>query len=179
MSPRGAPGVSGNRTAVMAECTGIERVLGRLLAARGLTVAVAESCTGGLIGGRITAVSGSSAWFAGGVIAYSNGVKERLLGVPRALLQRAGAVSEPVARRMAAGARRRLGTDYALAVTGVAGPGGGTRRKPVGLVFAAAAGPRGCTARRYRFRGGRAAVRRACVQAALRLLAQCVEAKET
>jgi nicotinamide-nucleotide amidase len=102
---------------------------------RRLTVAVAESCTGGLIGERITAVPGSSDGFLGGVIAYANGVKTGLLGVDPALLERDGAVSESVAGAMAAGVARITGADLAVAVTGVAGPGGGSESKPVGTVW--------------------------------------------
>jgi PncC family amidohydrolase len=102
---------------------------------RGLTVATAESCTGGLVGARLTAVEGSSEAFVGGVVAYSNAVKESQLGVPSDLIQRFGAVSAEVAEAMARGARLRLGADVALAVTGVAGPGGGSPEKPIGLVF--------------------------------------------
>ncbi len=102
---------------------------------RGLTVAVAESCTGGLIAAAITEVPGSSGYFLGGVVSYSNAVKETLLDVPRELLEQHGAVSREVAVAMATGARVRLGSDLAVAVTGVAGPDGGTPDKPVGLVY--------------------------------------------
>ena len=102
---------------------------------RGLTVAVAESCTGGLIAAAITEVPGSSGYFLGGVVSYSNSSKEALLDVPRALLEERGAVSREVAGAMASGARARFGSDLAVAVTGVAGPDGGTLDKPVGLVY--------------------------------------------
>ena len=115
------------------------------------TLAVAESCTGGGIGAALTAVPGSSASFIGGVIAYSNAVKQRQLGVPSDQLERCGAVSDEVARAMAEGVRERLETDWGLAVTGIAGPGGGTPEKPVGLVHVALAGPDGCEAAALRF----------------------------
>src|SRR5918997_2135020 len=113
----------------------LESSVGRLLADRGATVALAESCTGGLISKRLTDVAGSSAFFGEGLVTYSNESKERLLGVPHALIMDHGAVSEPVAREMAEGARRASGADFGLSVTGIAGPDGGTEEKPVGLVF--------------------------------------------
>jgi len=117
----------------------LDAVVGRLLREHGKTVAVAESCTGGLLGERITANPGSSAYCLGGVIAYANAAKTALLGVSEALLQQHGAVSEPVARAMAEGARRRFGADFALATTGISGPDGGSETKPVGTVFIALA----------------------------------------
>lgn len=115
-------------------------VLGELLRRAGQTVATAESCTGGMIGQMITAVPGSSDYYLGGVIAYDNRIKEELLGVPKELLARHGAVSEPVALAMAAGCLKHFGSDWAISITGVAGPGGGTDEKPVGLVYVALAG---------------------------------------
>ena len=113
----------------------IESALARVLQEKGATLALAESCTGGLLAKRLTDMAGSSAYFKEGLVTYSNDSKERLLGVPHELLQEHGAVSEPVARAMAEGARKLAGSDYALSVTGVAGPGGGTDEKPVGLVY--------------------------------------------
>ncbi len=109
-------------------------VVGRLLGERRRTVAVAESCTGGLIAEQITAVAGCSAWFLGGVVAYANSAKQSLLGVPEAMLIEHGAVSEPVARAMAEGVRERFGADIGVSTTGISGPDGGTDEKPVGLV---------------------------------------------
>jgi nicotinamide-nucleotide amidase len=117
----------------------LEQVVGRLLRERKRTVAVAESCTGGLIAQKLTDVPGSSEYFLGGVVAYGNAAKRTLLGVDAALLARCGAVSEEVARAMAEGARARFGADLAVATTGIAGPGGGTPEKPVGLVHVALA----------------------------------------
>ncbi|MBW2541878.1 MAG: competence/damage-inducible protein A [Deltaproteobacteria bacterium] len=117
----------------------LDAVVGQMLAERGLTIAVAESCTGGLIASRITDNPGSSAYFAGGVVAYSNAAKSELLGVPSALLEEHGAVSDPVARAMAEGARERFGADIGIATTGISGPDGGTASKPVGLVHIALA----------------------------------------
>lgn len=117
----------------------LEAVVGRLLAERGRTLAVAESCTGGLIAQKLTDVPGSSAYFLGGVVAYGNAAKRDLLGVPAKLLATHGAVSDEVARAMAEGARARFGADLAVATTGIAGPGGGTPEKPTGLVHVALA----------------------------------------
>jgi nicotinamide-nucleotide amidase len=129
-------------------------VLGRLRA-RGETLAVAESCTGGGLGAALTAVPGASDVFLGGVIAYANGIKESLLGVPADLLDRWGAVSDPVAQAMAEGVRQRTGSTWALAVTGIAGPGGASPDKPVGLVHLGVAGPHGTTSSPVRFGEGR------------------------
>jgi len=143
--------------------------LGERLRARGLRLATAESCTGGLVGRHITDVPGSSTWYAGGVIAYANRAKTVLLGVPEQLIEAHGAVSEPVARAMAEGALRTLETDVAVAVTGVAGPGGGTPAKPVGTVWLAVADRwGGGDARLERFAGDREAVRERAAQAALK-----------
>ena len=114
-----------------------EVVIGQLLRKHRLTLATAESCTGGLIGHRLTDVPGSSDYFLGGIIAYSNEIKERLLGVKLETLQAHGAVSAETAIEMARGARRVLGTDVAVSVTGIAGPGGGTADKPIGLTYIA------------------------------------------
>jgi nicotinamide-nucleotide amidase len=129
----------------------MEAVVGRMLAERGLTLATAESCTGGLIGARLTAVPGSSRYYRGGIVAYANEAKRDLLGVPEALLREHGAVSAPVARAMAEGARARLGADLALATTGISGPDGGTPEKPVGLVWIAFASQSGVEAEQMIF----------------------------
>jgi nicotinamide-nucleotide amidase len=118
---------------------------------RGDTLAVAESCTGGGIGAALAGVPGASDVFLGGVIAYANAIKQQLLGVPASLLAEHGAVSDPVARAMAEGARRQLGADWAVAVTGIAGPEGGSETKPVGLVHIALAGPDGSRSEGVRF----------------------------
>ena len=118
----------------------IEAAIVRGLAAQNRRLALAESCTGGLIANRITNVPGASKVFLGGLVAYSNEAKRKFLGVRTGTLARHGAVSEPVAREMAEGARKRFSADFAIAVTGIAGPTGGTKRKPVGTVFIALAG---------------------------------------
>jgi nicotinamide-nucleotide amidase len=138
---------------------GMEEVVGRLLTERGLTLAAAESCTGGLIGHRITGVPGSSRYFAGGVVAYGNQAKVDLLGVSAETLAREGAVSDRTAREMAEGVMKRLRTDLGLAVTGIAGPDGATRDKPVGTVHIALACKEDRFSRRYRFWGTREQVK--------------------
>ena len=142
--------------------------LGGALVARGLKAATAESCTGGLVAGAITDIAGSSAWFDRGFVTYSNEAKVELLGVRPETLARFGAVSEATAREMVAGALERSGADIAVAVTGIAGPAGGTAAKPVGLVWLAW-GVRGgdVEVASRRFPGDRAAVREATVAFAL------------
>lgn len=138
--------------------------------ARGATVTVAESCTAGMVGALLTSVSGSSAIFREGYLTYSNAAKTRLLGVPESLLNAHGAVSEPVARAMARGAREAAGADYAVAVTGIAGPDGGSAKKPVGLVYVAAASANGLECERFVFKGDRETVRRRSARQALNQL---------
>jgi nicotinamide-nucleotide amidase len=137
---------------------------------RGLTLATAESSTGGLVAARLTSVPGSSDVFLGAVVAYANEVKARELGVPTEVLERHGAVSAETAEAMASGARARLGADVAVAVTGIAGPGGGSPEKPVGLVYLHAESPVGSTARELNLPGGREAVRGRTAAAALHLV---------
>jgi nicotinamide-nucleotide amidase len=141
-----------------------------LLRRRALKLAVAESCTGGLIGGRLTAVPGSSETFVGGVVAYDNAVKRDLLSVPVDALDQHGAVSEPVVRAMAEGAARVFGTAAAIAVTGIAGPAGGSAEKPVGTVWIAARVGGDVVAVRRVLPGDRAEIRERAAQAALDLL---------
>jgi len=146
-----------------------------LLKARGLTLAVAESCTGGLVGHALTNVPGSSDSFLGGIIAYSNAVKRDLLGVPEELLMAHGAVSRPVAIAMAQGVRRALGVDVGLAVTGIAGPAGGTPEKPVGTVHIAVVGPWGEAAEHHVWDADRVGNKVRSALAALELLARELE----
>jgi len=145
-------------------------VVSRLLVARAATVAVAESCTGGLLGAALTDVPGSSAWFRGGFVCYANDLKTSLAGVPDALLKAHGAVSEPVARALAAGARRVCSADFGLGVTGVAGPEGGTADKPVGTVHVALADGGEGRAVKLDWPGDRSLIRRRAVTVALDLL---------
>ena len=145
----------------------LESVVGQLLVRRHATIAIAESCTGGLISHRLTNISGSSRYLLQSVVAYSNMAKETVLAVSRQLLQRHGAVSAPVATAMARGIRLASGADYGLAVTGIAGPSGGTPAKPVGLVFIALSHAHGTAVQRHRFLGNRADIKRRAAQAAL------------
>jgi nicotinamide-nucleotide amidase len=150
----------------------LETIVGRLLRDRRESLAVAESCTGGLVSQRVTRVAGSSDYFLGGVVAYSNAAKEGLVQVPAALLREHGAVSEPVAMALAAGARSRFESDWGIGITGVAGPGGGSDEKPVGTVHVAIAGPGATQAvhRRLRLPGDRERVRWLSSQWALDML---------
>jgi nicotinamide-nucleotide amidase len=148
----------------------LEQVVGALLAERGQTLSVAESCTGGQIAGRITDVAGSSAYFERGIVAYSNRSKVDLLGVREEVLLRAGAVSKDVAEAMAEGVRARAGTTYGLSTTGIAGPAGGTAEKPVGLVWIGIADADGTVASKFTFAGSRTLIKERASQAALELL---------
>lgn len=152
--------------------------LGHAALARGVRIATAESCTGGLVGHAITAIAGSSRYFRGGVVSYADEVKVGLLDVPPATLEHHGAVSAQVAVAMAEGARRRIGSDVAVAVTGVAGPDGGSDAKPVGLTYVAAAGPAGHRVRRFVWGGDRAQNKERSAAAALELLLEVVAGGE-
>jgi nicotinamide-nucleotide amidase len=152
----------------------LEEVVGSLLLAQGRRLAVAESCTGGLLAGRLTGVPGSSAWFVGGVVAYANEVKEQALDVPGDLLAAHGAVSEPVGRAMAEGVRHRLGADVGVGITGIAGPTGGTPEKPVGTVVIAVATSGDTSAWTVRFGGERSLVRQFAVNHALERVRQAL-----
>ena len=148
----------------------LEIEVGSALRQKGWTLALGESCTGGLVAHRITEVAGSSEYFLGGVVAYSNPVKRGLLQVPEQTLERHGAVSEETARQMARGARAVLGADVGLSVTGIAGPGGGTTEKPVGLTVLAVSTPAGEWIERHVWNGDRQSNKQASAEAALRLL---------
>jgi competence/damage-inducible protein CinA-like protein len=148
----------------------IEEIVLALCRSRGLTLSAAESCTGGMVAERITSVPGASAVFAGSVVTYSNAAKQHLLGVAGEVLEHHGAVSAEVAAAMASGARMQFGADVAVAVTGIAGPAGGTPEKPVGLVYLHAAGPDGEKGRELNLPGEREQIRRRSTVAALHLL---------
>lgn len=154
-----------------------ERLIGEHLKGRGLTLALAESCTGGLLSSRITDVPGSSEYFLGSVVAYSNAVKESALGVRSATLKRHGAVSAETAAEMAKGARKTLGAAISAAITGIAGPGGGTAEKPVGLVFIAVSMGKSAEARRFVFKGTRESIKKQSAEAALSMLADALGVK--
>jgi PncC family amidohydrolase len=140
------------------------------LRARGATVSFAESCTGGMLSSMVTSVAGVSDVYMGSIVAYSNEVKESVLGVERRLLQSSGAVSSPVARAMARGVRDLIGTTWSVSITGIAGPGGGSVERPVGTVFVAIAGPGVDRAVEQHFTGGRHVIQQASADYALQLL---------
>lgn len=148
----------------------LEEVVGMYLVMRQKTVAVAESCTGGLLAERLTRISGSSNYFLGGVVCYTNELKTKLAGVPAAWIEAHGAVSQPVAQALAEGVRARTGASIGMGITGIAGPSGGSAEKPVGLVFIALADERGTQVREFRFPGPRARIRHWASQMALEMI---------
>jgi nicotinamide-nucleotide amidase len=154
----------------------VDDLVARLLLDRGLRIATAESCTGGLLAGRLTERAGSSTWVRGGVVAYSNEAKHDLLGVPTEMIERHGAVSEQVASALADGARRRFDAAVGVGVTGVAGPGGGTSEKPVGLVHLCVCGPDGRVSSAPVLSGDRSQVRARAVTVALHLVRELLGA---
>jgi nicotinamide-nucleotide amidase len=154
---------------------GVEEVVLDLCRARGWTLATAESCTGGLVAGRLTSVPGASDVFVGGIVSYANEVKEQELGVPAATLERHGAVSAETAAAMAAGVRARLHADVAVSVTGIAGPGGGTPEKPVGLVYVHAETPEASHGIDFTYGHDRESIRRRATVASLHLLRRLLE----
>ena len=161
----------------MADLQTLSESVGAQLLSRGEWLATAESCTGGWVAQSITAIAGSSAWFDRGFVTYSNAAKQEMLGVSEATLERHGAVSEATARAMAQGAIAHSRADWAIAITGIAGPGGGSPEKPVGTVcFAWAQRDGGCEAQTCAFAGDRAAVREQSVIHALRGLLARIEA---
>ena len=152
--------------------------LAEQLSRRHQTLAVAESCTGGLLAGELTKVAGSSAWFGFGWVTYSNTAKQQQLGVSADTLAEFGAVSAQVVQEMALGARQAAGADYALSISGIAGPGGGSAEKPVGTVWFGLASPQGVVAQRARFDGNRDEVRAQAVAFAVDWLAETVGTAE-
>ena len=149
--------------------------IAKMLKERKLWVATAESCTGGLIAHKLTNIPGSSEYFKGGIVAYSNEVKVKVLGVKEETLKKYGAVSEQTAKEMANGVKNLLGVDIAIATTGIAGPGGGTAAKPVGLVYAGIAAPEGVKAKRFLFQGDRLENKENFAKAALGMLLEYLE----
>lgn len=148
----------------------LEEELGKRLKEKGLTISVAESCSGGLLASRITDVAGASAYFLGGVIAYQNEVKKRLLAVPSQVLAKSGAVSEETAWAMARGCRELFGSDIGVSITGIAGPTGGSAEKPVGLTYIAVITPAGRRCQRFHWVGDRASHKENSVRAALEMV---------
>ncbi len=153
----------------------LEAVVGKMLADRGMTLATAESCTGGLLGHLLTNIPGSSDYYQGGIVAYSYDAKERLLDVHHVTLYERGAVSAETAIEMARGARRALGTDVALSITGIAGPGGGMPGKPVGLVYIALSARHQERVERYLWDSDREGNKMASAEAALRILEEYLQ----
>ncbi len=152
----------------------LEEQLGKDLAERKLTLSAAESCTGGLMSSRITDIPGSSEYFRGGVVAYQNDVKERILGVPHEVIAKHGVISEETVTAMAAGCRRLFASDIAVAITGLAGPGGGTAEKPVGLVYIGLATNAGVVAHRYQWNGDRIQNKKKAVDTAITLILEAL-----
>jgi len=148
----------------------IEQIVSYLLQMRGMTLATAESCTGGLLAERITSISGSSRYFLGGAVVYSNALKTQFANVPKALIDKHGAVSREVAQALAEGIRKRCLSSYGVGITGVAGPTGGTEQKPVGLVYVALAGEEGTQVVERNFPGDRARIRQFASQQALEMI---------
>ena len=148
----------------------LEEVVGMYLMMKQKTVAAAESCTGGLLAERLTRIPGSSNYVLGGAVCYSNELKTKLAGVPKTLIQQHGAVSKPVAQAMAEGIRRRTGASIGVSITGIAGPGGGSKEKPVGMVFIALADERSTQVREFRFPGTRERIRQWSATAALEMI---------
>ena len=148
----------------------LEEKVGTVLKNRSLTLACAESCTGGLLTSRLTDVAGSSAYIKGAVVSYSNEVKMSHLGVKEETLASYGAVSKETAREMSEGVRSRIGADLGVGITGIAGPGGGSAEKPVGLVYISVAGARGTVVKRNVFAGTRTEIKRQAVDTALNML---------
>lgn len=153
----------------------LEEEVANTLLSHKLTVAVAESCTGGLIASRLTNISGSSAFFERGAVTYSNRSKTEMLGVPKEMIETYGAVSEQTAKAMAEGIRKQSKTDLGLSVTGIAGPTGGTPGKPVGTVFIALSSDKGTECQKHLFQGDRAAIRWETSETALRWIRDCCQ----
>ncbi|HNX90867.1 MAG TPA: CinA family protein [Candidatus Omnitrophota bacterium] len=148
----------------------LEERIGLLLCKKRLTLSLAESCTGGLISSRITDISGSSEYYLGGIVSYSNEVKSGVLGVPGSMIKKYGAVSAEVAKAMAIGVRKKLGSDVAAAITGIAGPGGGTLKKPVGLCYFSVITPKGQWVDKVHVSGSRRLVKSGFAEAVLTTL---------
>lgn len=155
----------------------LEEAVGRLLKKSGRALAVAESCTGGLLSHKITNIPGSSDYFMGGIVAYSNDLKKKILKVPGGTLRKFGAVSKETAIAMARGAKKNMGSDIAAAITGIAGPNGGSKAKPVGTVFIAIADKKSEGCRRFLFRGKRDAIKLAASNNALKMLIEFLVAR--
>ncbi len=148
----------------------MEYEIGNMLKEKGFNISCAESCTGGLLTSRLTDAAGCSEYFKGSIVAYSNDIKKSMLGVKDETLNLFGAVSEQTALAMAIGVREVFGTTIGVSITGIAGPGGGTEEKPVGLVYVAVSGPTGDTIKKFNFNGNRSEIKQKVVEAALVLI---------
>ncbi|HEX2965549.1 MAG TPA: nicotinamide-nucleotide amidohydrolase family protein [Syntrophorhabdaceae bacterium] len=155
----------------------LEKKISAILVRRGMNISVAESCTGGLISKRITDIAGSSTYFLSGLVTYSNAAKTKYLSVPERTIARHGAVSEIVARDMAKGVRKSLDADIGLSVTGIAGPGGGSTEKPVGLVYMALSSQKKVFAAKFVFSGNRTQIRKQAADKALQMLLDYLEGR--
>lgn len=155
----------------------VEARIGEALRSKGLFLGLAESCTGGLLSSIITDVAGSSDYFQGGIVAYDNAVKRSMLGVKAATLRSSGAVSRETAFEMARGVKKALKVDVSAAITGIAGPGGGTKEKPVGLVFIAVSRGKRTIVRKFLFKGSRTSIKRQSAGAALKMIAASLSIK--
>ncbi len=156
----------------------LAKKLGEMLSKKNLSLSVCESCTGGMLGSIITTVPGSSNYFKGGIIAYSNEIKNKIIGVKKRTLKNFGAVSKQTASEMAMGIKRIMGTDAGIAITGIAGPGGGTKNKPVGLVYIGVILSKKIKVEKNIFSGNRQQIREKACEQALRLLIQMLEEEE-
>lgn len=166
--PVGCPGTDNSfLKSARSKCDVVEETVGRLLVSADMKIALAESCTGGLVMQRLSDIPGSSRYLLGGVVAYSNEVKEKVLGVPGEIIQKHGAVSEQTAGLMALGVRKLTGASLGLGITGIAGPGGGTMDKPVGTVYIALASREQVLCRRFLFSGERQVIRQDAATAGL------------
>jgi nicotinamide-nucleotide amidase len=148
----------------------LARQIGKLLATKKLTISVCESCTAGMLGAAFTSISGSSKYFQGGFIAYSDTVKKKIVGVKARTLEHFGAVSAESASEMALGVKKKIKSDIGIAVSGIAGPGGGSKEKPIGTVYIAVAMKKTVTVKRFLFKGRRQTIRRSACKHALELL---------
>ena len=157
----------------------VARKVGSYLAHNHLTLSVCESCTGGMLGALITSIPGSSEYFMGGILAYSDAIKRRVIGVKARTLNQHGAVSREVAREMALAVKKKMTSDIGISITGIAGPSGGSREKPVGLVYVGLAMKRRIVVKEFSFKGGREVIRRSACQQALSLLHEILHETRT
>lgn len=159
----------------MKNVTSLNKKIAQKLKKSHLTLGIAESCTGGLLSKTVTDLPGASKYFKGAIIAYNNDIKASILKINRSLISKYGAVSPEIANKMSEAARKQLNTDIGLSVTGIAGPGGGSKKKPLGLVYISASGKERFLAKKFHFKGSRAIIRKKTVESALQLLREILE----